>query len=548
MISAHDHTEMIQVPKKGYIKLVQEHQDMAARLLVVEPLLVKLKRMLFGRKSERFTEDPALQDTTPQDAVKQYPDPQGLVKIETGPQETNPQKTSATELPPEEVELIDFLSPIKKGKAAKKGHSRSPIAKNIPRVEEVVFPAEDITGWKIIGHEKTQILELIPKKVYVRKIIRFKYLSPDGTRIVIADLPSLPIYRGHVGASLLADLIVSKWFDHLPLHRQIQIYERLGITLAASTINGWLEYTGNELEAVYNQMRKKAFAGNYIQMDETGMNVMTEDHPGSVFKGTFWAIHAPLEGVALFKYDKSHGGQIPRDLLEGFHGAVQTDGHSLYKFLDTPPWTEWIITLGCWAHARRHMEESLTNEPLKVPKILAVIQRLYQVERIARGKKLSPEQTRELRQRFSVPILEALHVCLKKEQEHLEAPSSTYGKAVNYILNHWNRLTRYTQNGNWNIDNNPIENTIRAAAMGKKNFLFTGNHEAAQRSAMMYSFMATCKIHGVNPQKWLEWVLCKLPGCKASEIESLLPASYKASLAAGPPKSGNLAGWVSSSA
>ena len=437
MISASDHTEMIQVPKLLYLKLVQEHQEMTARLLIVEQQLVKLQRMHFGRKSERFTEVPAPQEPAPSEADLQ---------------ETNPQETSAKELPPEEEVLIDFLSPIKKGKSAKKGHARSPIAKDIPRVEEVVLPPEDVTGWKIIGHEATQILELIPEKLYVRKIIRFKYLSPDGSRIVIADLPQLPIYRGHVGASLLADIIVSKWQDHLPLHRQIQIYQRLGVTLAASTINGWLTYTSNELEAVYNQMLKKAFSGAYVQMDETGMNVLTEDHPGSVFQGTFWAIHAPLEGVALFKYDKSHGGQIPRDLLEGFHGAVQTDGHSLYKFLDTPPWSESIITLGCWAHARRHIEESLKNEPLKVPRILAVIQRLYQVERIARGKNFSPEQTLVLRQRFSVPILEALHVCLTNEQEHLEAPSSVYGKAVNYVLNHWDRLTRYTQNGKWNID------------------------------------------------------------------------------------------------
>ena len=547
MISAHDHTEMIQVPKLGYMKLVQEHQAMAARLLVVEPLLVKLKRMLFGRKSERFTEDPALQGLTPQDPVKQDPDPQGLVKIEVDPHETIPQEPSAKELPPEEQVLIDFLSPIKKEKSAKKGHARSPIAKDIPRVVEVILPPEDLTGWTIIGHETTQIMERIPEKVYVRKIIRFKYRSPDGSRIVIADLPELPIYRGHVGASLLADIIVSKWQDHLPIYRQIQIYQRLGVTLAASTINDWLTYTSNELEVVYNQMLKKAFASDYIQMDETGMNVMTKDHPGSVFKGTFWAIHAPLEGVALFKYDKSHGGQIPRDLLEGFHGAVQTDGHSLYKFLETLPWSEWIIALGCWAHARRHLEESLNNEPLKVPKILGVIQRLYQVERIALGKNFSPEQTLKLRQRFSVPILEAMHIGLKNEQENLEAPASSYGKAVNYVLNHWDRLTRYTQNGNWKIDNNPIENTIRAVAMGKNNFLFTGNHEAAQRTAMMYSFMATCKIHEVNPTKWLEWVLGKLPGCKPSQIESLMPASYKASLAKRPQISGHLARWVSSS-
>jgi transposase len=523
MISANDHTEMIQVPKKVYLQLVQEHQDMTARILVLEQQLAKLQRMHFGRKSERFME-------------------------EASTQEIKPKESATKEVPPEEEALIDFLAPVKKGKAAKKGHPRSPLSKDIPRVEEVVLPQEDVTGWKIIGQEVTQILDRIPEQIFVRKIIRYKYLSPDGTRIVIADLPTLPIYRGHVGAGLLSDLIVGKWQDHIPLHRQVAIYQRQGVTIPTSTINGWLTYAGNELEAVYNSMLKKAFAGDYIQMDETGMNVMTEEHPGSTFKGTFWAIHAPQQGVAMFKYDKSHGAQVPKDLLEKFHGTVQSDGLNVYKFLDTPPWNERITTLGCWAHGRRHIENSLKNEPLKVPEILKPIQKLYQVERIAGGKNFSPEQTLELRQRFSVRILDALYTYLKKEKDHLEAPASNYGKAVKYAMNNWDRLSRYTQNGNWNIDNNKIENTIRRVAMGRHNFLFTGNHEASQRSAMMYSFMATCKIHGVNPQKWMEWVLNRLPDCKTSEIDSLLPASYKATLAEGPPGSDQQTGWVLTSA
>jgi len=519
---------MIQVPKLVYLKLVQEHQQMTARVLILEQQLAKLQRLHFGRKSERFTEE-----TSPKEAEKQ---------------ETKPQETATKEVPEEEEALIDFLAPVKKSKAAKKGHARSPLSKDIPRVEEVILPAEDVTGWKIIGQEVTQILERIPEQIFVRKIIRYKYLSPDGTRIVIADLPTLPIYRGHVGAGLLSELIVGKWQDHIPLHRQAAIYQRQGVTLPTSTINGWITNVGDELEAVYNKMLEKAVSGNYIQIDETGMNVMTEDHPGSTFNGTFWAIHAPHEGVALFKYDKSHGAQVPKDLLEEFHGAVQSDGLNVYKFLDTPPWNERITTLGCWAHCRRHFENSLKNEPLKVPKILSAIQSLYQVERIARGKNFSPEQTRELRQRFSVRILDGLYLCLKNEEEHLEAPASNYGKAVKYAMKNWGRLTRYTQNGNWNIDNNRIENTIRRVAMGRHNFLFTGNHEASQRSAMMYSFMATCKIHGVNPQKWLEWVLTRLPDCKMSEIDSLLPPSYKATLADGPPISEQEDGWISTSA
>jgi len=156
---------------------------------------------------------------------------------------------------------------------------------------------------------------------------------------------------------------------------------------------------------------------------------------------------------------------------------------------------------------------------------MLAIQKLYQVERIARNHKLDVDQTKDLRQRFSVKILDAIH---KRLIEHLPdiLPKSTWGIAVQYTLRNWNELYRYTENGEWNIDNNLIENNIRPAALGRRNYLFAGSHDAAQRSAMIYTFMATCKNNNVNPYEWLKWVMVTLPDTKMSEIENLFPSNF----------------------
>jgi transposase len=253
--------------------------------------------------------------------------------------------------------------------------------------------------------------------------------------------------------------------------------------------------------------------------------VLTKDKPGSIHKGYFWAGHSPPGKIVFFLYDKSRVADVPKKFLSGFKGAVQCDAYAGFNFLDKPDWAKKVTKLGCIAYCWRYFEKSLDNEPENAKEIMLAIQKLYQIERIARNHKLRRDQIKELRQRFSVRILNAIE---KRLKEHLPEilPKSNWGKAVQYTLRNWVELCRYTENGQWKIDNNLIEGTIRPIAIGRRNFLFAGSHEAAERSAMIYTFMATCKINNVNPYHWLKWVMVTLPDTKMSKIENLFPANF----------------------
>ena len=501
MLSEPENTALLNQLREENLRLKKENEDRKAenleqklQIYILQQQLANLQRMLFGSKSERFRGDA------------------DQLSLDLGDvPETKPEV---------KTEQITYTR-----KKAGSYHSRPPLPDDLPRVEEIIIPDEDVTGWKKIGEERTEILEKKPAEFYVRVLVRPKYISPDGKRIVIADLPNLPVERGNVGEGLLSEIIISKWADHLPVHRQRKIFSRQGVTLAESTINGWISHVLDKQVILYDAMVKSALGGDYIQVDETTMPVLTRDKPGSTHKGYFWAGNSPPEKIAFFLYDKSRGADVPKKFLSDFKGAVQCDAYVGYNFLDKPDWAKKVIKLGCFAHCRRYFEKSLDSEPEKAKEIMLAIQKLYQVERIARNHKLGANQIKDLRQRFSVKILKAIE---KRLKEHLPdiLPKSNWGKAVQYALRNWDELCRYTENGRWYIDNNIIENKIRAVALGRKNYLFAGSHEAAQRSAMIYTFMATCKINNVNPYQWLKWVMVTLPDTKMSEIENLFPANF----------------------
>ena len=502
MIAQGENTNTVTITKDEYLSLKKENADRKTESLeqksqinILQQQLANLQRMLFGSSSERFTGVDPNQLTL------------DLGEIPQIEQEVATEKITYTR------------------KKSNSTHPRPPLPEDLPRVEEIISPDEDVTGWKKIGEEHTEILEKKPAEFYVRVIVRPKYLSPDGKRIVIADLPNLPVHRGNVGEGLLTEIVISKWMDHLPIYRQRKIMARQGVKLAESTINGWISNSLDKKIVLYDAMVKSALTGDYIQVDETSIPVLTKDKPGSTHKGYFWAGHSPPGKIAFFLYDKSRAAKVPKRLLSDFKGAVQCDAYVGYDFLDKPDWSKKVTKLGCFAHARRYFEKSLADEPENAKEIMLAIQKLYQVERIAHNHNFTFDQIKNLRQRFSVRVLDAIE---KRLKEHLPEilPKGNWGTAVQYALRHWVELCRYTEDGQWNIDNNLIENTIRPIAIGRRNYLFAGSHEAAQRSAMIYTFMATCKINNVNPYEWLKWVMVTLPDTKMSEIENLFPANF----------------------
>ena len=206
-------------------------------------------------------------------------------------------------------------------------------------------------------------------------------------------------------------------------------------------------------------------------------------------------------------------------MLENFKGTLQTDGYKVYQNLNTK---HPITLLGCMAHARRYFEKALDNDHKRASYALEQIQRLYVIERKIKQRKLDEQTITRYRKYFAKKILDELHKWMK-EQIHLVLPKSAIGKAIAYTLKIWNNLIRYIDDPIYQIDNNLIENTIRPLALGRKNYLFAGSHKAAQRTAMMYSFFATCKVNDIEPLEWLTNVLKVIPDHKVSKLEELLP-------------------------
>lgn len=221
----------------------------------------------------------------------------------------------------------------------------------------------------------------------------------------------------------------------------------------------------------------------------------------------------------LFDYRPGRGREGPSEILKDFSGHLQTDGYAVYEMFENRP---GITLLSCMAHARRYFEQALDNDKTRAEFALQQIQLLYETERTARTNNYTPAQRLELRQRESVPVLESIKQWLAKNVT-LVLPQSAIGKAITYSLARWDKLSVYATDGKLEIDNNWVENNIRPIALGRKNYLFAGSHDAAQRAAIIYSLLITCKLKNVNPFNWLKQTLSTIPDTKATNLIELLP-------------------------
>jgi transposase len=475
-----------------YDRLVAQNKELEVENLYLKQELAQLKRMIFGSKSERHIGN----------------DP-GQLSLSLDVEAVTP--------PEKETEQITYTrnkSDNKKGSAV-----RLALPSHLYREEYIIEPEEDITGARKIGEVVTEILEYTPGKFYVERYVRPKYVFPKEEKIVIGELPSFPIPRGNAGAGLLSHLLISKFVDHLPFYRQVQQFKRQDIDIAESTISGWFAASCRLLEPLYETLVKKTQQSSYLMADETPIPVQTKDKPGSTHKGYHWVYYSPLEKLVCFDYRKGRGRDGPEEFLESFRGLLQTDGYVAYDIYEKK---DGITLFGCMAHARRKFEKAKDNDVKRAEYVLERIQQLYLTEREAREKGLSFEQRKELRVEQSLPVLKELEKWMKEQLPDI-LPKSSIGQAITYTLGLWNRLTRYIDNGQVEIDNNLIENSIRPVALGRKNYMFAGSHEAAKHAAMIYSFLGTCKINNVEPYQWLKSVLKKLPDHSIQKLEELLP-------------------------
>ena len=403
---------------------------------------------------------------------------------------------------------------------------RKPLPAHLRREEIILSPAEDVSGLQPLGQEITEILEYQQGELYVKKYIRPEYIKLDedgtGAKRVIAALPNMPIAKSYAGASLLAHLMVSKYIDHLPIYRQMQMFSRQKIILEDNTVNNWFKQGCNLIEPLYQAHERQVLRTNYLSVDETPIKVLDKTKKGTTHQGYFWIYYNTGSRQVLFKYQTGRAAEWPKETLANYKGYLQTDGYSAYNHFDD---VEGITTLNCWAHARRKFIDAQSFDNAKASEVLTQIQLLYAVEKHCVENNYAADEIKNYRQKHAVPVLKTLHQILQTQLAN-SLPKSPLGLALQYTLSRWDKLNVYTQDGNLRIDNNLVENSVRPVAIGRKNYMFAGNHEAAQRSAMLYSLFATCKLHHVNPIQWLTYVFENINDHKINAIEELLPQNY----------------------
>jgi hypothetical protein len=341
--------------------------------------------------------------------------------------------------------------------------------------------------------------------------------------VVIADMPSLPIPKGNAGATLIAYILISKFIDHLPYYRIVKMFKRDGIKMSASTINDWFKAACILLVVLYNRLVELVRSQDYLQVDETTIRVLDRNKPGTTHQGYHWGYHSPLLKLICFHYEKGRGREGPEIFLKNYKGTLQTDGYVGYDSFEKPG---EITLISCMAHIRRKFRDSLDNDNQRATYVLEKIQFLYAIERECEELNLDFDAIKSVRQKKAVPVLQELETWLNDNKPQV-LPKSSIGKAIDYTLNLWERQKRYVNDGRYKIDNNEIENHMRPIALSRKNFLFAGCHEAAQHGAMLFSLFGCCLKHDVNPYEWLVDVLVRLPDCKQSELDDLLPHRWK---------------------
>lgn len=456
-------------------------------------LIEKLNRMLFGSKKEKFIKEPV--DSN---------------QLNLPFEELAKKDESASDQPVKQTITYER-------KKNENHHGRNKLPENLPVHEIIIEPLESTEGLEKIGEERTETLEYTPGRFFRQVIIRFKYALKNGEGILIGDLPSRPIEKCLAGNVLLSHILISKYVDHLPLYRQQQMFKRAGITIAPSTIDGWISQLGALLQPLYDAMVNVAKQDGYLQVDETPTRVLDKNKKGECHLGYYWVYHTPLKRMVVFDYQRGRNKEAPRKILDDFQGYLQTDGYASYHQYHTK---QGITHLACWAHVRRYFDQALNQDKARAEHALEQIQKLYAIERNL--KEALPEDRKEQRLLQSLPIINELGKWIS-QQNKMVLPKSPIGKAFMYCINLWDSLQSYLYNGELLIDNNLIENTIRPNAIGRKNYLFAGSDQGAKRSAMFYSFTGTCKLNGIDPMLWLTEVLNKIADHKVNRLYELFP-------------------------
>ena len=371
-----------------------------------------------------------------------------------------------------------------------------------------------------IGEECSERYEYIPAQLTVVEDICKKYAC--ACTVKTATKPPQPIEKSTAGASLLAQVIVAKTADHLPLHRQEKIFERHGVDISRNTMGGWLAQCADLLKPLYGSLKEVLFQSKVIGTDDTSVKVLDVKLPFAR-TGRIWPYYGDANHpVILYDYTATRGRAGPEEFLKGYRGYLQADAYGGYDAFFKDP-ARGLIEVGCWAHARRYFHKALDSDQPRMGPALLLIAQLYRLEKQART--LSKQDRLRLRQLQSQPILEKLRQYLLDIQVET-LPKSPEGRAVRYTLKNWIALTRYCEDGDLEIDNNGTERAIRSVAVGRNNWIFFGSDEGGKTAAILRSFVASCQRVDVNPFLWFKDILSHIADYPITRLTELLPHNW----------------------
>lgn len=461
-----------------------------------------LIRMIYGKKSEKI-------------------DPNQLILLLEGLESKKDEAPTSDETTEAGAESRKETKPRSKPKGPR-------IPDDLPVYEEVLDPEEvkaDPEQYRKIGEEVSEQLDYRPAQFLKRRLIRSKYVRIDNPYIppVIAALPACLQERCLATPDLIAQVVVSKYVDHLPLYRQEQIFSRRhGVDIPRQSLCRWVELAAWWLEPVYNEMVRIQNTRSYLQIDETPIAYLRPG-TGKTGQGYLWVTSAPGDDV-IYHWHPGRGAKYLDDIFDkNFSGTLQCDAYQAYGSFQKQR-AGPLELAGCWAHVRRKFFDSLSRDPPIVRWFLVQIGHLYEVERRLRLSGASDRLRQVARSAESAPIVRRIGKALILLKSRY-LPQSNLFKAISYAMGQWTDLQVYLHSGAIEIDNNLVENAIRPTKLGAKNWLFFGSEGAGETSAIIFTLVESAKRHGLEPYTYLLELLNSLPAAKNDEISRFTPAA-----------------------
>ena len=512
--------ELLAQKDKRIRELEADNQRQAQEIKLLKEKIDLLIRRLFGSKSEQL-------DATQLELL--------LKDVDLGKADASAEKAEA-------APIVEILKPL--GKSPDKHQRRERWPQELAVEQEVIEPEEvraDPQAFRCIGEEITEMLDYQPAKFFRRQIIRRKFVRKEQTELppIIAPLPESLQQRCIAAPGLLAQVIVSKYGHHLPLYRQQQIYwDRHQVWLPRQSMVRWVQLASEWLKPIYREMKAQMMSGAYVQVDETPIRYLDPGN-GKTALGFLWVAHRPREDVMFEWYTSREAKCLDKLIPIDFSGTIQCDGYSAYdrfaknRALQGRP----VLLAGCWAHARRGFYEALDHAPKEAGWVLRQIAHLYDIERKLRRQRAGPALRDAFRASQSAPICRRIHRILQRWYiKRRFLPKSTMGQAVGYALGQWESLQVYLREPEIEIDNNLVENAIRPTALGKKNWLFFGDADAGERSAIIYSIIESCRRYGIEPYTYLHDVLTRLPSMTNRQVKDIVPKAWAAATKKATPR------------